>query len=67
MIADLDIWRAANLLVKRHGHDAALVAARRADELLAATDFEGCRIWNRILQAGAELSRTKPARGERVN
>jgi hypothetical protein len=53
--------------VKRYGHDAALVAARRADELLAAADFEGCRIWKRILAAVGELSRTKPARGERVN
>jgi hypothetical protein len=36
MIADVDIWRAANLLVKRHGRDAAIVAAPRADECLAA-------------------------------
>jgi hypothetical protein len=27
MIADIDIWRAANILVKRHGADAALMAA----------------------------------------
>jgi hypothetical protein len=26
MIADIDIWRAANILVKRHGADAALMA-----------------------------------------
>ena len=32
---DIDIWRAANRLVKRHGEEAPLVAARRADELLA--------------------------------
>ena len=32
----MDIWRAANLLVKQHGNDAAIVAAQRADELLAA-------------------------------
>jgi hypothetical protein len=67
MVDDPDVWRVANLLVKRHGDDAALVAARRADELLAATDFEGCRIWNRILEAVAELTRTTPAEGERVN
>src|SRR5258708_31460520 len=33
MVDDPDIWRKANLLVKRHGDDAALAAARRADEL----------------------------------
>ena len=34
-IADIDVWRAADLLIKRHGADAAIVAAQRADELLA--------------------------------
>lgn len=36
MIADIDIWRAAHLMVKRHGEDAAIEAAQRADELLAS-------------------------------
>jgi hypothetical protein len=67
MIDDPDIWRAANLLVKRHGADAAVVAARRADELLEAGDVDGCAIWKRILTAVAELARTTPAEGERVN
>jgi hypothetical protein len=40
-IADLDIWRATNFLVKRHGEDAAIVAAQRADVLLATGDVEG--------------------------
>jgi hypothetical protein len=31
-----DIWPAANLLVKRHGEDTAIVAAQRSDALLAA-------------------------------
>lgn len=35
MTEDIDIWRAAHLLVKRHGADATTVAAQRADELLA--------------------------------
>jgi hypothetical protein len=67
MLDDPDIWRAANLLVKQHGHEAALVAARRSDEMLAVGDVEGCAIWKRILEAVAELSRAKPAAGERVN
>jgi hypothetical protein len=67
MVDDPDIWRAANLLLKRHGPDAALAAARRADELLAAGDPEGCAVWKRILEAVGELTRTKPTKGERVN
>ena len=41
MINDLDIWRAANLLIKRHGDDAGIVAAQHADELLNHRDLEG--------------------------
>jgi len=67
MVDDPDIWRAANLLLKRHGADAALVAARRSHELHKASDGEGSAIWERIMDAIGELSRTKPAQGERVN
>jgi hypothetical protein len=67
MIDDLDILRAANILIKRHGSDAALAAAQRADELLEAGDPDGCAIWKRILSAVRELTRTTPAEGERVN
>ena len=67
MIDDLDIFRAADILTKRHGADAAIDAARRADELLAAGDVEGCALWKRILAAVLELRRTTPAKGERVN
>jgi len=34
MIPDLDIYRAANLLVKPHGEDAPIHAAIRADAML---------------------------------
>ncbi len=41
MTSDLDIWRSAQVLMKRHGEaapieDASIEAAMRADELLAA-------------------------------
>ncbi len=32
MIPDLDIYRSANVLVKRHGQDAPIEAAMRADD-----------------------------------
>jgi len=67
VIPDVDMWRAANLLVKRHGHDAAIVAAQRADECLAAGDDEGQRIWKRIVDAILELQRTELEHGEHVN
>ncbi len=67
MIADMDIWRAANLLVKQHGDDAAIVAAQRADELLASGDMDGEIVWMRILAAVKELQRGERQPDEAVN
>lgn len=67
MTEEIDIWRAANLLVQRHGADAETVVAQRADELLTQGDSDGQRIWKRILAAVCELQRTTPFAGERRN
>ena len=68
MIPDLDIWRAAAILVERHGaDDAAIVAAQHGDEMRAKGDEEGYTIWKAILDAVLELRRDKPAEGERIN
>ncbi len=34
MLADLDIYRSANILVKQHGEDAPIQAAMRVDAML---------------------------------
>jgi hypothetical protein len=47
MIDDLDIWRAAKLLIDQHGTEAATYAAGRADLLLE----KGSR-WRRRCVAG---------------
>lgn len=62
-----DIWRTVNLLVKERGDRAAVAAARRAAELLANGDVEGCAAWGRILVAIRDLQRTTPNSGERLN
>jgi hypothetical protein len=67
VIDDADIWRAAGLMIKTHGGDAALVAAQRADALLAEGDVEGEQIWKRIADAISELQRTTPGEGESLN
>ncbi len=41
MIPDLDIYRSAQVLVKRHGEDAPIHAAMRADAMLEKGDLEG--------------------------
>ena len=51
MISDLDIWRAANLLIQRHGEDAEIEAAKRADQMLERGDLDGQVVWKRIRRA----------------
>ncbi len=55
MISDLDIYRSANVLVKRHGEDAPIHASMRADAMLEKGDLDGLAVWKRILRAVAEL------------
>ncbi len=55
MIPDLDIYRAAQALIKQHGQDAPIHAAMRADELLDKGALDGYDVWKRILRAVEEL------------
>ena len=48
---DLDIWRAANLLIRKHGANAELEAAKRADLMLDRNDDDGRLLWMRIRRA----------------
>jgi hypothetical protein len=45
-ISDLDIRRAADLLIREHGDNAELEAAKRADEMFDRGDDEGGRCGN---------------------
>ena len=65
MIADIDIWRAAHLMVTRYGEDAAFEAAQCADRLLAEGYPMGCAVWKRVLAAIEDLQRQRPAPGKR--
>ena len=63
--SDLDVYRAAHLLIKRHGDDAPIEAAMRADELAEDGDMEGRAVWLRILKAVDELiSKERPEDAE---
>ena len=57
MIRDLDIYRSANVLIREHGEDAALEAAKLADAMLAKGDLEGQAVWKRILKVVEEIQR----------
>ena len=65
---DLDIYRAANILVKEYGvEQAPLMAAKRADAMLELGDVDGQRTWKAVLRAVQELTRTERGPGELVN
>jgi hypothetical protein len=63
MVSDLDIWRAANLLIRRHGTDAQLEAACLQHLMVDRGDDEGRLVWVRIRRAIEALQaapRNKP-------
>ncbi len=66
-VSDLDIYRAANVLIEQHGADAPVEAAMRVDAMLEAGDLDGRAVWRRILAAVEELMRTEPAARDRVH
>ena len=55
VISDLNIWRAAHLLISRHGDQAELEACRLADLMLDRGDRDGELLWLRIRRAIADL------------
>ena len=56
MIPEIDIWRAAQLMLKRYGNKALEESAARADELEADNDDNGAAVCRRIAAAVAQLA-----------
>ena len=61
VIPEIDIWRAANLMLKRCGDKAAEECAACADELAAQDDYKGEAVWRRITDAVGQLANRTPA------
>ncbi len=53
--------------MKRHGPDAPIHAAMRADAMLEAGDLDGYAVWKRVLRAVEELQGSAPRPGEAVH
>ena len=54
-LAEIEIYQAANLLIERHGRDAAVEAGRLLDLMLDQGDMEGRPVWLRIRRAIVQL------------
>ena len=55
----IDIFRAAKLVIDRHGEEAALYAAARTAVLAGEGDEEGAAAWRQITAAVEELQRER--------
>lgn len=67
MTSPLDIMRCAKLLCDEYGDEADLIAATRADALLAQGDIDGCATWKAIVRAIGNILSVKPNAGESVH
>jgi len=48
VVDEIDIYRSAALLIEKHGEDAVIEAAIRADAMLDMGDLDGQRVWKAI-------------------
>ena len=55
MISELDIYRAAVLVMRQHGDHAEVFAAQRVDLMQEREDHAGRRVWERIGRAITDL------------
>jgi hypothetical protein len=60
VIPEIDIWRAAQLMLKRYGDKAIEESGARADELAAQDDHNGAAVWRRITDAVGQLANRTP-------
>jgi hypothetical protein len=60
VIPEIDIWGAANLMLKRYGEKAFEESSTRADELAADGDHDGASTWRRITDAVVQLANNVP-------
>ena len=60
VIPEIDIWRAAILMLRRYGDNALEESATRADQLAREGDPEGAATWRWIARAIEQLANTTP-------
>ena len=60
--SELDLWRSAGIIVRRHGLEAPREARSRSERLRLAGDEDGAETWWRISLKCEELLRQEGAR-----
>jgi hypothetical protein len=60
LLPETDVWRSANELMQRYGHQADFQAALRAARHLIKDDLEAHDDWMRVVRAIIRLQAAKP-------
>jgi hypothetical protein len=63
----IDLWRVANLMLKRYSDEAEVESAIRAEELTADGDSAGAAVWRRVTGAVGQLVNMTPSGTDAVN
>ena len=63
-VDDIDIYRAAKLLIDKHSDEAAIIAIKHATKMLDDGDVDGYAVWKRIVDAIKDTRRETPRPGE---
>ena len=66
-MTELDIWRSANVRLKRYGAEAVFIATRRAEALLHQRDTDGCLAWIEIAKTITGLERNRAGNTDPVH
>ena len=62
--SDIDVYRSAKLFIDKHGDEASIHAAMKADDMLERGDMDGRGVWLRIMGAINDMQRETPRPGE---
>jgi hypothetical protein len=60
MVADEDIYRAAEALLKKHGEKAAMECATLADRWTQRGDPQASEVWKRVMRAIRKMQKQRP-------
>ncbi len=63
-VDNIDIYRAAKLLIDKHGDHAQLRAIKRTTKMLDSGDVDGYAVWKRIVDAIDDMQRETLRPGE---
>lgn len=59
-VSDWELWACANHFVSKHGADAPLIVAQRADELLAGGEPVGAAVFAKMAKIAQEILNPPP-------